>query len=69
MNERKGLQRKLRTEELMLENCGVGEHYRDYLGCREVKPVHPKGNQSWILTGRTDTEGETPIIWKSDEKK
>ena len=53
----------------MLENSGVGEDSWEYLGCREVKPVHPKGNQSWILTGRTDTEGETPIIWKSDEKK
>ena len=33
------------------------------LDCEEIKPVNPKGNQSWIFTGRTDTEAETPIIW------
>ena len=31
--------------------------------CKEIKPVNPKGNQPWILTGRTDTEAETPILW------
>ena len=30
----------------------------------EIQPVHPKGNQSWIFTGRTDAEAETPILWK-----
>ena len=33
------------------------------LDCNEVKPVHPKGNQSWIFIGRTDAEDETPILW------
>ena len=33
------------------------------LDCKEIQPVHPKGNQSWILIGRTDTEAETPILW------
>jgi len=32
------------------------------LDCKEVKPVHPKGNQSWVFTGRTDVEAETPIL-------
>ena len=36
------------------------------LNCKEVKPVHPKGNQSWIFIGRTDAEAETPIIWPPD---
>ena len=33
------------------------------LDCKEIKPVHPKGNQSWISIGRTDVEAETPILW------
>ena len=33
------------------------------LDCKEIQPVHPKGNQSWIFTGRTDAEAETPILW------
>ena len=33
------------------------------LYCKEIQPVHPKGNQSWIFTGRTDTEAETPLLW------
>ena len=38
------------------------------LDFKEIKPVHPKGNQSWIFIGRTDAEGETPILWLSDAK-
>ena len=33
------------------------------LDCKEIQPVNPKGNQSWIFTGRTDTEAETPMHW------
>ena len=33
------------------------------LGCKEIKPVHPKGDQSWVLIGRTDAEAETPLLW------
>ena len=33
------------------------------LDCKEIKPVHPKGNQSWIFIGRTDVEAETPILF------
>ena len=39
---------------------------RVFLDCKETQPVHPKGNQSWIFTGRTDTEAETPILWPPD---
>ena len=38
------------------------------LDCKEIQPVHPKGNQSWIFIGRTDAEAETPIIWLPDVK-
>ena len=36
------------------------------LDSKEIQPVHPKGNQSWICTGRTDAEAETPVLWPPD---
>ena len=38
------------------------------LYCKEIKLVHPKVNQYWILIGRTDVEAETPILWPPDGK-
>ena len=38
------------------------------LDCKEIQPVHPKGNQSWIFIGRTDAEAEAPILWPPDGK-
>ena len=38
------------------------------LDCKEIQPVHPKRNQSWIFTGRTDAEAETPVLWPPDVK-
>ena len=38
------------------------------LDCKEIRPVHPKGNQSWIFTGRTDPEAKAPILWLHDAK-
>ena len=38
------------------------------LDCKEIQPVHPKGNQPWIFTGRTDVEVEPPILWPPDAK-
>ena len=38
------------------------------LDCKEIKPVHPQGNQPWILIGRTYAEAEAPIFWPPDEK-
>ena len=38
------------------------------LDCKEIQPVHPIGNQSWIFIGRIDTEAETPILWLPDAK-
>ena len=39
------------------------------LDSKEIKPINPKGNQPWILIGRTDAEAEAPIVWPPDEKK
>ena len=38
------------------------------LDCKEIQPVHPKGDQSWVFIGRTDVEAETPILWLPDVK-
>ena len=54
-------------EELMVVlNCGVGENSWESLGLQGGKPIHPKGNQSWIFIGRTDVK--TPILWPPDVK-
>ena len=49
--------------ELVLEN-----KLKNPVNCKEIKPVNPKGNQSWILIGRTDAEAEAPILWLPDGK-
>ena len=36
--------------------------------CKEIQPVHPKGNQSWVFFGRTDVKAETPVFWPPDAK-
>ena len=38
------------------------------LDCKEIQPVHPKGDQSWVFFGRTDAEAETSILWPPDMK-
>ena len=38
------------------------------LDCKEIQPVYPKGDQSWVFIGRTDDEAETPVFWPPDEK-
>ena len=38
------------------------------LDCKEIQPIHPKGNQSWIFIGRTDAVAETPILWPPEAK-
>ena len=57
-----------KVPELMLLNCGVGEDSWESLDWKEIKPVNPKGNQSWIFIGRTDVEAEPPILWSPDTK-
>ena len=38
------------------------------LDCKEIQPVHSKGDQSWVFIGRTDVEAETPVLWPPDAK-
>ena len=52
----------------MLLNCGVEEDSSEFLGLQEMKPVNPKGSQSWIFIGRTDVEAESPVLWPPDVK-
>ena len=54
----------------MLLNFGVGElwWFESPLDCKEIQPVHPKGNQSWIVIGRTDAEAETAVLGPPDVK-
>ena len=47
----------------MLLNCGVEEDFESPLDYKEIQPVHPKGDQSWVFIGRTDAEAETPVLW------
>ena len=59
--------KKAESQKLMLLNCGVGEDSWESLGL-QGDPVYPKGNQSWIFTGRTDAKAEMPILWPPDVK-
>ena len=57
----------------MLLNGILHEYFQEKtlespLDCKEIQPVHPKGNQSWIFIGRTDAEDEPPILWPPDVK-
>ena len=52
----------------MLLNCGVGEDSWESLDCKEIQPVHPKGDLSWVLFGRTDAKAETPVLWPPHAK-
>ena len=52
----------------MLLNCGVREDSCESLDSKEIQPVHPKGDQSWVFIRRTDAEAETPILWPPDAK-
>ena len=50
----------------MLLNCGLEKILESPLDCKEIQPVHLKGDESWVFTGRTDVEAETPILWPPD---
>ena len=68
MDVRIGLWRKLSAKKLMLLHYGFGEDSWESLGLKEVQLVHPKGDQSWVFTGRTDAKAETPILWPAHGK-
>ena len=50
----------------MLLYCGDGDDALSPLDCKEIQPVHPKGDQSWVFIGGTDVEAETPVLWPPD---
>ena len=60
----------IKKAELMLLNCSVvlEKTPENPLDCKEIQPVHPKGDQPWVFIGRTDVEAETPILWPPDAK-
>ena len=60
--------KRLSAEELMLLNCGVGEDLESPLDCKEIQPVHPKGDQPWDFFGRNDAKAETPVLWPPHAK-
>ena len=68
MGMRVGLERKLSAEELMFWTVVLKKMLESPLDWKEIQPVHPKGDQSWVFIGRTDGEAETPIIWPPDVK-
>ena len=52
----------------MLLNCVLEKIFESPLDCKVIKPVNPKGNQSWIFNRMTDAKAETPILWPPDVK-
>ena len=52
----------------MLLNCVLEKTPESPLDCKEIQPVHPKGDQSWVFIERTDAEAETPTLWSPDAK-
>ena len=65
---RVGLWRKLRAEELMVWNWGVGEDSWESLGLQGDPTCPSKGDQSWVFIGRNDAKAEIPILWPPHEK-
>ena len=58
-----------RTWSSLYAHCNILAYAKWYMDCKEIQPVHPKGDQSWVFTGRTDVEAETPILWPFDAKR
>ena len=48
--------------------CTLEKTLESPLDCKEIQPVHPKGDQSWVFIGGTDVDVETPILWPPDAK-
>ena len=63
-----GLWRRLSAEKLMLLTVVLEKTLESLLDCKEIQPVHPKGDQSWVFIGRTDAEAETPVLRLPDVK-
>ena len=54
--------KKAKHQKIDALNCGIGE-VGSPLDCKEIQPVHSKGDQSWGFSGRTDAKAETPVFW------
>ena len=52
----------------MLLNWVLKKTLESPLNCKEIQPVNPKGDQSWVFFGRNDAKAETPILWPPDAK-
>ena len=65
---RVGLWRRLSTEELSFWTAVLEKTLESPLDCKEIQPVYPKGDKSWVFIGRNDAEAETPVLWPSFEK-
>ena len=63
MDVRVGLWRKLSAEELMLLTVLLEKTLESPLDCKEIQPVHSKGDQSWVFFGNNDAKAETPVLW------
>ena len=68
MDARVGLWRKLSAKELMLLNCGVEDSWESLGFCKEIQPVHCKGDQPWDFFGRNDAKAETLVLWPPHAK-
>ena len=56
------------TKELMFWTVVLEKTLESLLDCKEIKPVNPKGHQSWLFIGRTDAEAEAPVLWPLNVK-
>ena len=68
MDVRVGPERKPSAKELVLLTVVLEKTLESPLDCKEIQPVHPKGDQSWVFIGRTDVEAQTPIVWPPHAK-
>ena len=68
MDVRVGLKENWAPKNWCFWTVVLEKNLESLLDCKEIKPVHPKGNQSWIFIGRTGAKAEAPILWSSDAK-
>ena len=68
MDVRVGLWRKLNVKNWCFWTVVLDKALESPLDCKEIQPVHSKGDQSWVFSGRTDAKDETPILWPPHAK-
>ena len=65
---KKAEHRRIDAFESIIDAVVLEKTLESPLDCKEIQPIHPKGDQSWLFIGRTDVEAETPILWPPDAK-